>query len=282
MKLIVSIFGFVPFLVFSQEFYVTPTVGYQYVLESDNEITSLVNDSVLFHYQWAKNQTDFDLNNGSVIGVGLGYQFSSKLSAAFNFSLWRAHNVIEKVNYFDFEVEKIKGGAIINFSPTLHYSFKDLVVDQWSPYTSVGVMLTTGYLSYQQTYSNISDTTTLIQTAQIDYEYAKGMTFGVAGEIGMEYQINNRLRFFGAIHGVLQQIMPREGYMTSYTVDGVDQLDNQLPSTSTIAYVSEDDPKLVQLSGTINDPEYRKIQTYTFNSIGFKFGIQYTFGVEKE
>lgn len=281
MRSILLLFLLSPFTVLVQNLYLTPLVGFQYIFEADKEITPLVNDSIIAHYPWAENQTDFDLDKGSIIGIGLGYPINSKLSFEFNFSLWRAHNVKEELAYAGFVVNKVKGGTVINFSPAFHYTFKEIAVGEVSPYIAAGLLFTTANLHYQQAYRDLTDTNALIKTAQIDYNYTKGLRIGASAEVGVHYQINNRLRFFGGIHTNIQQVSPLQGNLTNYVVNDVDLLGGELTSASSIAYVQEDDPKLVAIS-TINDPEYRKIQTYALNSLGLKIGLRFTLGMEKE
>ena len=262
-----------PMITWSQEFYVAPSVGFQWLLPDNMEPTRMVNDSIANNYVWTGLENTFNLKQGSVIGIGLGYQFDERVSFELGVSLWRSYRETQQVTLSNSSVERIQSGRLINIQPSLLYT---LPKEKWQPYGKLGILITTGDLYYEQEYINYNDTLSPVKTASIHYTYDTGISYGVNLELGTEFKLNDRLRFFGGLQFMYQQFAPKKGSLTKYIVNDVDLIQGELTSASQIQYVNSDNTKLTT-QNSVDEPEYRAIRNYAFNAIGIQFGVRYQF-----
>ncbi len=107
-------------------------------------------------------------------------------------------------------------------------------------------------------------------TDQITTYSGGGLQVGFHGALGLSYTVTNMLSIFGEITTTLQNWVPAEGLVTTYNVNGVDQL-NQLPTyQKQTNYVS---------SGSFNNtykpgsPDQEPQIHLPFSSVGITIGV---------
>ena len=109
---------------------------------------------------------------------------------------------------------------------------------------------------------------------EFTFEYKGGLSYGFHGALGINYMFSKRIGAFAELAGYFQNWAPKKCAMTTFSVDGVDQLSTLPVNEKEIDYVKN-------YSTTYNNsvpqdtsqPSIGQKFYMPFSSIGFSIGL---------
>lgn len=117
-------------------------------------------------------------------------------------------------------------------------------------------------------------------TTRSEMKFTKGFSFGFTGGVGFTHRMTTRLSLFGELSFIAQSWAPKNGDMTEYSVNGVDQMDVLFPRQKHIHFKDNYVAPNTALSNY--KPNEQLKQYHNFSSIGLSIGMQFTIGKKKE
>lgn len=170
-------------------------------------------------------------------------------------------NTYEETGFYE-ESEKYESSSrSFQLAPSLTFTAGTGSVQ---PYTRMGPVIAFTKLKMEGTeYDSYMD-----MTEVSEYEFTGGISLGFKGVLGVTFNADKNVQFFGEISFVSMSYAPKEGEITGYTVDGEDVLDNIPSDQRKIKFkdkVSYDDDGNVSLR-----------DTYSMGSLGIQVGIRFS------
>lgn len=133
-----------------------------------------------------------------------------------------------------------------------------------------------GNITSETRYVDIQNNTTTLS----EMKFSKGFSSGFTGGVGFTHQMTTRLSLFGELTFISQSWAPKNGDMTEYSVNGVDQMDVLFPRQKHIHF--KDNYVTPNTSLSNYKPNEQLKQYHNFSSIGLSIGIQFALMNKKE
>lgn len=144
----------------------------------------------------------------------------------------------------------------------------------WQPYMRVGMSVGMGGTVFSETETTTTGPSFNSSFHRVD-EYSGGVAVGFTGGLGIHYHISDMFAIYGEANMIAQNYSPKRGLITTYDVDGQDQLGSMTIRDKETEYVDE--------YTTVNPPnDGQPDQDLKFylpmSSIGVTVGMHFYFG----
>lgn len=131
------------------------------------------------------------------------------------------------------------------------------------PYTRIGPVIGFTKLKYEDFESDTYNGT----KEKTEYEYTGGISVGFKGVLGVVFNADKKVQFFGEVNFLSMSYAPKEGEITAYTFNGDDAL-NSIPK----------EQRKIKFKDEVKSGDDANIQLrdkYSMGSIGIQVGVKY-------
>jgi hypothetical protein len=249
---------------FSQGFYVKTGGGYALGINKQN-LPNIAN-AFVDENGYTYNQFWLALGQGIVPEMEIGYMFTDKLGFALNASYLFGSENVATLEYDQSEnyVHQTFYSEMLFLSP--NFVFEPMQSD-FSPYLKFGVVIGTGKF-YKAIEMLMSDEKTELQQV-----YSGGYPFGFNTAFGVNANLSDVVSIYAEASALLLSWAPEQSKLTSWTVNGDDQLAD-LPTYNTETEYVE---SLSLSSGNPNEPSQSLKSYYGFDSLSLRLGVRINF-----
>jgi hypothetical protein len=265
---------FICWIVFSglhlycQKWYSNLGFGYNFGLAQQN-ITSTV--------KIGSNQTSYEVTKGSFgkcagLSIGVGYFIRKEMAVEMDLSYLKGAQISGGLYRDTISNQNLTISAnMLRLSPSLRFNINS--ENKISYFAKIGgVVRIAGSVMSQTTNDDLQNKTTII----IEYKYSKGLSIGASAGVGITYRMTNKIFFFVEAYLIAQSWGPKNGDVTKYSINGVDQLSVLDVGQKNIHF--EDNYVLDNTKQSTSVPSQQLRQYYNFSSFGAKIGLQIKFG----
>lgn len=211
---------------------------------------------------------------GIDLGFGIGYHFSSNISAEINISYLLGGKVefTDSSNpYTPKETETLQG-KMFRAIPTLKFSAGE---KKLKPYAKIGCVIGLGTTLTDKSVSYNSLLGGSFDKIEETAVFSGGMSIGMKGNLGMDFNLTNKLAVFAEVNFISQAWAPKKIETISYTVNGVDQLATLDQRDKVTEFVDSYDPN-VNIEPQQNNKSLKIYLPYS--CWGANIGVKFTFG----
>lgn len=208
------------------------------------------------------------LGQGMPLGVSYGYMFTPHMGFEMDFT----YMVGDKVTVADINIPSV---AVLSAKGyTRHWQASPNFVmasggDRLNVYTKVGFVFPFAGASYIEA----TNSTNPLALSYIKQEVKGDPSMGYKGVLGVDIKIAPKVAFFTEIEGVHLKILRSEHDVTSFTVNGADQLANYTALTGKALRVKYYN----RLEGAdLIDPSKALKTTSPYGRIGLNIGLKFT------
>lgn len=197
----------------------------------------------------------FHLGVGASINGSLGYDVEAGYLVGRKYTTQYSYT---SGSYINREKQEISSSSF-QIAPSLTFTAGTGSIQ---PYTRVGPVIALSKLkskdSEYNTYSGINEIT--------ENEYTGGISLGFKGVLGVAFNTDKKLHFFGEVSFVSMSYAPTEREITAYTVDGNDAL-NSIPKEFRKTELKD------KITNTDTHAELQ--QKYSLGSLGIQAGVRF-------
>ncbi len=270
----ISILIFILVLTFSskaQKAYIKFGGGFSFNQGASN-VEGITNENYLGNTYYGITQIDFSFGSGLNLGGAVGYTFNKNIGVELGLSHHTSdewsykHSYTNSPTSIDVYTYTISA-SVLRINPSI---FLTVGNDVAKFKIRFGTLLYKGNI--YDDYSESSNNQNVFYKSISDVNYA----FGFNSAIGTEINFDEHFGIYGELELISLSYAPSKGELTYLTVNGKDYLSTLSASQKEINYVDEytyDQNAASQPTQT----NYALKTLYTFGSIGFNFGIKYTF-----
>ncbi len=251
----------------AQGFYAKARGGYGIGVAKEGYYTGL-NQGIVT--ATSKEQVYASLGAGVPVGVSAGYLITKNMGLELDFTYLHG----DKARVVDYNIPGVAVQAADAY--TRQYQLSPNVImstgftDRWSVYTKVGFVLPVGGASYIDLVNNTNPAAVITSEQKI---YGKP-SLGYKGVLGFEYKLNNKIGIFTELEGVHLKIKRGELEVTSFTVNGQDQLVNYQAITGNPVKITYED----RLEGADLTDKSKALTTISpYGKLGLNVGLSWYF-----
>lgn len=247
------------------QLYLRANIGYNLPVNSQSLESNYrrVYDDQTGQYVTSEEAVDGSFGSGMSINLGVGAAIKGSLGYDVELSYLMGKEYSSEYYYSSGTyIEQTKSTMSSNsfqIAPTLTFVAGTGSIQ---PYTRMGPVIGITKLKSEvtntDTYSGVDES--------YEYEYTGGVNLGFKGVLGVTFNGDRKLQFFGEASFISMAAAPKDGKITSFTVDGEDALDT-LPK----------EQKSFELKDEVtNDEPYTQLrQKFSMGSIGIQVGVKY-------
>lgn len=198
----------------------------------------------------------FNLGVGGTINGALGYDIELGYLIGKEYS---SQEYFSNGSYID-QYKRTMSSSSFQIAPALTFTAG---TGNIQPYTRMGPVIAITKLKAEEaeydTYSGIDDL--------YESEYTGGINLGFKGVLGVTFNSDKKLQFFGEASFISMSASPKKAELIAYTADGEDALDSIPEEQRTVKFkdkITSDDDGNVALR-----------QKFSMGSLGFQVGIKY-------
>jgi hypothetical protein len=223
------------------------------------------------------SQSGYDGSQENVYGsYGSGFSFHAavggSINGAFGFDIEAGYllgkEYSSKYFFYDGEVNYTTTRVSESHSRSLQFSPSFTMTagsENIQPYVRMGPVLTFTKLNYTSSEVEEDDGTVMFETEEKGT--IKGdVSIGLKGVVGVIFNGTKKIQFFSELNFVSMSFSPKEGEITSYTVDGEDALDTLEP---------EDRNKKYEDTVDYNDEGVELKKKLSMGSFGIQAGVRF-------
>ncbi|QZE12982.1 porin family protein [Halosquirtibacter laminarini] len=251
----------------TQSTYVKIKGGYGWGVAKDGYYVDMGQGSSIDGQQ---EQIFTSLGGGTIAGFAIGHFFTDHLGAELDFTYLKG----AKQN-----VQNVSVGGVTYQSAdayTNQYRLAPTIImstgnsKTLSLYTKVGFVLPMG--GYAMVESSSLDPSTA-NAIEIEQKINGDFSIGFTGVLGVQYRLNDKFAMFAELEGVYLNIKRKKSTIETFTVNGVDQLDNFTAITGQSVNVDYVDT----VDSTNPDPSKALKTTSPYSKQGINIGLTYYF-----
>lgn len=270
-------------LSFSQGFYAELNAGYGFSIGSDVIGANYTSSDVITMSDWTSSGT-YEIIRGSHgqgmnFGLDLGYMFNPNIGLSLNTNYLMGKTFTatdtDKETYTDpsgtttFEANEeltIKA-QMLRLMPSLVLA---LDKDKVKPYAKIGLAL--GVMNKMDVNSDYSDTNG--DSESMVAEVYGGIAIGLNSELGLEYKLSDKLSLIGSVNSINMSYAPTRGMITSYKVNGTEQIDSFTTRDKEVEFVDTDSYNSNEVPNE-NEPSQDSKEYHPFSSVGLRVGLRF-------
>lgn len=251
--------------VFAQ-FYVRANIGYNLPANSQSlgsnsrEVYNFDNGA----YELSEEAVKGSFGSGMSFNLGVGASISGALGYDVELSYLIGKEYSTESYFFNgsttFESERKMSSSSFQIAPSLTFTGGTGSIQ---PYTRVGPVLSFTKLKSEE--SEFNDYSGIDRSSE--YEYTGGINVGFKGVLGVAFNTDNNIQFFGEVNFISMSATPKERELTAYTVNGDDALDSIPKDQRTVKFkdkITSDDDGNVALQ-----------EKFSLGSFGIQVGVKY-------
>lgn len=212
-----------------------------------------------------------NLGKGFNFGGTVGYMFNDRFGAELEVDYTLGAKTETNVknlsgNYFNQSISS----KMLQFKPAFVLSAG---YSKLNPYVKLGGIVGLGKIKQEVQNKSGADLN------EVEAEAKGGVAFGFHAGIGLSYGITSKLSLFGEVTMNSLSYAPKEGKLTKYTVNGVDELPTLNTSQKEYDYI-EGNPYLLAFGGGATIDPTKPLRSpktsYNYNTIGVNIGVKYS------
>lgn len=224
------------------------------------------------------NYTEKSVNGSYGSGMNLtgsfGYMFTPSvgLDVSVNYLIGSTYTSSDIYTYFNSSYEDVmeSKSSGISVTPSLLINFGGT---KFSPYAKLGVAL--GSYTLDEKITNEYIESGQVQSSQKAERKTTGeLSLGIRGGLGLTYLMSGNISLYGECLYTGMSYKKKESEVSSYTVDGQEQIDQLSEYQKRTVYKEE----LGNGSEDQNQPREELQTPNPLSSIGINVGIRFTFG----
>jgi hypothetical protein len=205
---------------------------------------------------------------GHLIGDFIGYEIE------LNYLLgkkYEGHDTYKDGGYSSSSASKSHARSF-SFTPSIFIIAGD---HKLKPRIKAGLIIGKNKLTYETV--DIDDYDGFEEKMEISGEASGGFSLGFRGGIGIEFSASKNTSFYTEVVFTSMAYYPKNGELTKYKIDGVDQLDQLSKSEKEVEFVKE---MSESSSDSYESDEPSKVlrESFPFGSIGLQFGLRFNLG----
>jgi len=247
---------------FSQGAYININAGFGVGTSSQN-LSGFYNDTRQNNFT-TREQVNVSLGKGINIGGGIGYMFNENIGVELGISYMIGGKTQSKDIYTNGTTDYTISSTMLKFNPSLVIAtgFKNI-----NPYAKIGVVVGSGSIIYEYNDNDNGDIW-LEKT-----KYNGGIALGLSAGLGILFNINDNLSFFGELNMLNLSYAPTKGELTEASFNGADQLPAMTTKERQTDYV---DSYTTEQGNPSPDAQPNKLlkEKYPFGSLGLNIGLR--------
>lgn len=271
-----------PTAILSQGFYAELNAGYGLSMGSDVIGANYTSSDVMTMSDWTSTGS-YEIIKGSYgqgmnFGLDLGYMFNSNfgISLNTNYLMGKTYTATDedRETYTDpsgtitFQAteELSIQGQMLRLMPSLILALDG---EQVKPYAKIGLAL--GVMNRMDVTSDYSDSDGYSESMVA--EVNGGLAVGLNTELGVEYKLNDKFSLVGSLNAINMSYAPSKGRITSYVVNGSEQIDTFTTRDKEIEFVDSDSYSSNDVPDE-NKPSQESKEYHPFSSVGLRVGFR--------
>lgn len=222
----------------------------------------------------------YSLGQGLSVGAYGGYMFTNNIGLELNifdkFSTSTTATVTTSSTFNSSTDVYTAKGNLFGLTPAIRLSVGD---GNLKIYTVTGLII--GFPSATMEDNGIATTNTpgggsVTNTSDEIDTYSGNLIIGFHGALGVQYDLSDKIGIFGEVTGNFENWAPTEQLVTTYTVNGADELGGLTTSQKQTNYV--DSYTNSNTNSSPGSPTQRARIYLPFSSWGFNIGVHFSFG----
>ncbi len=246
----------------AQGAYINLNLGYSFGSSTQN-VSGFYNQTRQGAFT-TNEQVNVSFGKGINIGGAFGYMFNKNVGAELGISYLIGGKSTTRDIYNNGTTDYTFSSNMVRFNPSLVIAAG---FDNINPYAKFGMVIGTGSIIYE--YNDNDDGDVWLQTTK----YNGGLALGLSAGVGVLFNINDMLSFFGELNMINLSYAPTKGEVTEATFNGADKLSSMTTKDRQIVFV---DAYTTEQGNPSPDSEPNKqlLEKFPFGSIGINIGLR--------
>jgi hypothetical protein len=250
--------------IYAQGAYIDFNAGYGFSMSSQNIEWLDFYNYTIGNNSFTNEQVNVSLGKGFSVGGTFGYMFNKNIGAELGVSYLIGGKSKAQDNYTNGKTDYTLSSKMLRINPSIVISsgFNGI-----NPYAKFGLIIGSGSIMYE--YNDNDD----VDIEIIKMKMNGGLALGLSSSIGVLFNLNDKMSFFGELNMINLSYAPTKGEITEATFNGTDGLPNMTTSEKEIEFV---DSYTYNINNPPSDSQPRKELKHKmpFGSFGINFGLK--------